>query len=152
MLHPWIGGFDNDDLNDEFDQKVEWLNLTQMNNDSDEENDSHSQVRERGLTAPDEEDDDNLTGVYLNSREDMQSERQQNINQGEEDGVTLSQNHKLQQSATSSQLTFMNASAALRRRNEEHESGVRGTQFEDSPVRDNNENKPRKTLEQHFSL
>jgi hypothetical protein len=46
-----------------------------MNHDSDEENDSHSQVRERGLTAPDEEDENNLTGVYLNSREDMQSER-----------------------------------------------------------------------------
>ena len=39
-------------------------------------------------------------------------------------------------SASSSQVAFIAASNSLRRRDEEPESGVRGTQFEESPIRD----------------
>ena len=40
----------------------------------------------------------------------------------------------------------------MRRRDEELESGVRGTQFEESPFRDPNNEKPKMTLAHHFSM
>lgn len=54
-------------------------------------------------------------------------------------------------SASSSQVAFINATNSLRRRDEDMESGVRGTQFEESPVRDPALERPKKTLAKHQS-
>ena len=57
-----------------------------------------------------------------------------------------------QLSSSRSQLAFLAASSQMRRRDEDQESGARGTQFEESPVRELNNEKPKKSLAQHFTI